>query len=67
MIRVAAIGDVHMAGDARGTLHEAFARLPDVADVLLLAGDLTRRGTEEELEVLLDELEIVRAPEDSRS
>jgi Icc-related predicted phosphoesterase len=60
---VAAIGDVHMAGDARGTLHEAFARLPDVADVLLLAGDLTRRGTEEELEVLLDELGGVPVPQ----
>jgi len=63
VIRVAAIGDVHMAGDARGTLHEAFARLPDVADVLLLAGDLTRRGTEEELEVLLDELGGVPVPQ----
>ena len=63
MIRVAAIGDVHMARDARGTLHEAFARLPAVADVLLLAGDLTRRGTEEELDVLLDELGGVSVPQ----
>jgi len=52
-----------MAHDARGTLHEAFARLPEVADVLLLAGDLTRRGTEAELEVLLEELGGVPVPQ----
>jgi Icc-related predicted phosphoesterase len=56
VIRIAAVGDVHMADDARGTLHEAFAQLPDAADALLLAGDLTRTGTEAELQVLLDEL-----------
>ena len=63
MIRVAAVADVHMAPDARGTLHDAFARLPEVADVLLLAGDLTRLGTEEELQVLLDELEGATVPQ----
>jgi Icc-related predicted phosphoesterase len=63
VIRVAAIGDVHMSEDARGTLHDAFARLTDVADVLLLAGDLTRVGTEAELEVLLDELEGAAVPQ----
>ena len=57
MIRVAAVGDVHMAADARGSLHDAFATLPEHADVLLLAGDLTRTGTEDELQVLLDELD----------
>jgi Icc-related predicted phosphoesterase len=62
VIRVAAIGDMHMARDARGTLSDAFAQLPDVADVLLLAGDLTRRGTEDELRVLLDELSGIAVP-----
>jgi len=63
VIRVAAIGDVHMSDDARGTLHDAFARLPDVADVLLLAGDLTRTGTEDQLQVLLDELDAAAVPQ----
>jgi Icc-related predicted phosphoesterase len=63
VIRVAAIGDVHMSDDARGTLHDAFARLPDVADVLLLAGDLTRTGTEDQLQVLLDELDAAVVPQ----
>jgi len=62
VIRVAAVGDVHMAEDARGTLRGAFDRLPEVADVLLLAGDLTRLGTEDELEVLLAELRGATVP-----
>jgi len=53
VIRVAAVGDVHMSADARGSLHDAFAELPEHADVLLLAGDLTRTGTDDELHVLL--------------
>jgi Icc-related predicted phosphoesterase len=63
VIRVAAVGDVHMADDARGTLRDAFAHLPEVADVFLLAGDLTRTGTEDELQVLLDELDGVGVPQ----
>src|SRR5437763_589754 len=62
MIRVAAVGDLHMAEDARGTLRDAFEQLSDVADVLLLAGDLTRVGAEDELRVMLDELEGVDVP-----
>ena len=63
MIRVAAVGDVHVAPDARGSLRDAFAQLPDVADVLLLAGDLTRMGTEDELQVLIEELDGVDVPQ----
>jgi Icc-related predicted phosphoesterase len=63
VIRIAAVGDVHMAEDARGSLRDAFARLGEAADVLLLAGDLTRLGTEEELQVLLDELDGVDVPQ----
>jgi Icc-related predicted phosphoesterase len=63
VIRLAAVADLHMAEDARGTLREAFDMLPEVADVLLLAGDLTRVGTEDELRVLLDELQGVTVPQ----
>jgi len=63
VIRVAAVGDVHVAPDARGSLRDAFAQLPDVADVLLLAGDLTRMGTEDELQVLIEELDGVDVPQ----
>jgi Icc-related predicted phosphoesterase len=63
VIRVAAVGDVHMATDAAGSLRDAFAALPDAADVLLLAGDLTRIGTEDEGQALLTELDGVDLPQ----
>ncbi|MFH9347719.1 metallophosphoesterase [Kitasatospora sp. NPDC017646] len=52
MIRVAAVGDIHLGPDSRGVLRPAFATLGDLADVLLLAGDLTRHGTPEEAAVV---------------
>ncbi|SCL39169.1 Predicted phosphoesterase [Micromonospora rhizosphaerae] len=48
MIRIAAVGDVHMDEDVVGRFRPALEELPDCADVLLLAGDLTRHGTESE-------------------
>jgi Icc-related predicted phosphoesterase len=62
VIRVAAVADVHVGLDSRGTLWPAFRTLPGRADLLLLAGDLTRVGTEQELRVLLDELDGVSVP-----
>ncbi|MDR7278822.1 metallophosphoesterase family protein [Catenuloplanes atrovinosus] len=48
MIRIAAVGDVHIDKDVVGRYRPALEELPDRADVLLLAGDLTRHGTEDE-------------------
>lgn len=48
MIRIAAVGDVHMDCDVLGRFRPALEQLPEHADVLLLAGDLTRHGTPEE-------------------
>jgi Icc-related predicted phosphoesterase len=48
MIRVAAVGDVHVDADVVGRYRPALDRLPEVADALLIAGDLTRHGTVEE-------------------
>jgi len=62
VIRVAAIGDVHFAADAAGTLKHCWDVVHDDADVLLLAGDLTRLGLPEEAEVLAEELSGVRVP-----
>ncbi|MGM1061863.1 metallophosphoesterase family protein [Saccharothrix sp. Mg75] len=55
MIRIAAVGDVHLGEDARGRMRPALEQLGDCADVLLLAGDLTRHGTVEEARVVADE------------
>ncbi|WP_030439757.1 metallophosphoesterase family protein [Actinoplanes subtropicus] len=48
MIRIAAVGDVHVDSDVLGRFRPALEELPDQADVLLVAGDLTRHGTVEE-------------------
>ena len=62
MIRVAAFGDCHFAADAAGTLRPELAHLHERADVLLLAGDLTRVGAPEEAEALAAELRDVGIP-----
>ena len=51
-----------MANDARGTLRPALEHLPEVADVLLIAGDLTQLGTEREVAVLIGELAGISLP-----
>ncbi|QLJ03227.1 metallophosphoesterase [Streptomyces sp. NEAU-sy36] len=62
MIRVAAVGDIHMGPESQGTLRPSFETLPDRADVLLLAGDLTRHGTPEEAAVVAREIENLGVP-----
>ncbi|HSE97751.1 MAG TPA: metallophosphoesterase [Blastocatellia bacterium] len=62
MIRVAAIGDVHYSEDAEGRLREHWDRLHEVADLLLIAGDLTTHGAAAEAEVLARDLEFVQVP-----
>jgi Icc-related predicted phosphoesterase len=48
VIRIAAVGDVHVDQDVVGRFRPALTHLPEHADVLVLAGDLTRHGTEPE-------------------
>ncbi|MEV0326571.1 metallophosphoesterase [Micromonospora echinospora] len=55
MIRIAAVGDVHLDEDVVGRFRPALEELPDCADVLLLAGDLTRHGTENEARCVAEE------------
>ena len=62
MIRVAAVGDLHVGTDSDDRLLEAFAGIGEHADVLLLAGDLTKCGTPEEARVVVHELERVTVP-----
>ena len=56
MIRLAAIGDIHYGVGERGALSPHLGEIRDSADLLLLAGDLTRHGEPEEAEVLAEEL-----------
>ena len=62
VVRVAAVGDVHIGLEGAGTLRPLLAPLPDEADVLLLAGDLTRHGEPAEAEVLAGELDGIGVP-----
>jgi Icc-related predicted phosphoesterase len=56
MTRVAAVGDIHVSRDTVGQVAAGFRHLPERADALLLAGDLTRRGTPAEAELVVAEL-----------
>lgn len=56
MIRLAAVGDVHCGTEAGDQVRAQFASVPDHADALLLAGDLTRLGTPAEAEVFAEAL-----------
>ncbi|SFA94489.1 Predicted phosphoesterase [Amycolatopsis marina] len=62
MIRIAAVGDVHLGEDARGRLRPALEHVGDHADVLLLAGDLTRHGSMDEAQVVADEFTGLDVP-----
>ena len=61
-VRVAAVGDFHCGEKDGGVYREHFARVNEEADVLLLAGDLTRRGTPAEIDVVCNEMADVRIP-----
>lgn len=62
MIRIAAVGDVHFGDDSAGTMRPHLEAIGDQADVLLIAGDLTRHGLAEESAVLAEELRGVSIP-----
>jgi Icc-related predicted phosphoesterase len=61
-MRIAAVGDLHCRKDAAGTIAPHLAPVNDLADVLLLCGDLTDYGLAEEAHVLVKELSVVRLP-----
>jgi len=54
VIRIAAVGDIHAGEDSPATLGQQFGHLAEGADLLLLAGDLTKRGRPEEARVVAD-------------
>jgi Icc-related predicted phosphoesterase len=56
VIRVAAVGDVHIGAEGAGRLAEHLGAIGEHADLLLLAGDLTRCGEPSEARSLADAL-----------
>ena len=62
MIRIAAFGDCHVGVDTCGRLAPHLEPVNDHADVLLIAGDLTKCGTKDEARILADEVQNVTIP-----
>lgn len=60
MIRIAAVGDIHLGEDSRGTMR--WHDIAERADLLLVAGDLTCHGTAAEGRVVADELSTCPVP-----
>lgn len=61
-VRIAAVGDFHCGEQDAGAYRALFARANQEADVLVLAGDLTRWGTPAEMRVVVSELADVKIP-----
>jgi Icc-related predicted phosphoesterase len=61
-VRLAAVGDVHVDEDVLGRFRPALERIGDKADVLLLAGDLTRHGTGDEARCVVTEFGGLAVP-----
>jgi Icc-related predicted phosphoesterase len=62
VIRIAAVGDLHYGVGSPEILRPSLHHLPERADLLLLAGDLTRCGGPEEVAILADELRGMPIP-----
>jgi Icc-related predicted phosphoesterase len=62
VIRLAAVGDVHVGPDSAGLLGAELAGIEEKADLLLIAGDLTRHGDPAEGQVAANELAYVPIP-----
>ena len=61
-VRVAAAGDVHCAPENRDAILTAFDAIDRVADVVLLAGDLTTHGEPEQGEILAEACREMETP-----
>jgi predicted MPP superfamily phosphohydrolase len=59
---VAATGDLHCRDDQHGRFRNFIKHVNEVADLLLLCGDLTDRGTPEEARTLAEDLSALRIP-----
>jgi len=62
VVRIAAVGDVHLAEDLRGRYQPLLEHIGRDADVLLVAGDLTQHGLVDEAAVFADEFGAADVP-----
>src|SRR5437868_11505817 len=55
-VRVAAVADIHCGKTSQGAFQPLFAQAAELADVLVLCGDLTDYGLPEEAHILAKEI-----------
>lgn len=61
-VRVAAIGDLHVRENRQTHYGDLFAEVSELADILVLCGDLTNYGKATEAELLAGDLRAARIP-----
>ena len=62
VMKVAALGDLHVKEDHSAPYRELFAEISKAADVLVLTGDLTDLGKPREAEILVEDLRACAIP-----
>jgi len=62
IVRVAAVGDIHVSRSAQPRLQNLFSQVAERADVLVLCGDLCDYGLPEEAHLLANEISNLKIP-----
>ncbi|WP_162559291.1 metallophosphoesterase [Microvirga sp. 17 mud 1-3] len=62
LLRVAAMGDLHVREDSNSSYRDLFAEVSKDADVLVLTGDLTDLGKPREAEILAQDIKACSIP-----
>jgi Icc-related predicted phosphoesterase len=62
IMKVAALGDLHVKEDHSGPYRDLFGEISKAADVLVLTGDLTDLGKPKEAEILAEDLRACTIP-----
>jgi Icc-related predicted phosphoesterase len=61
-MRIAAVADLHFSAQTYERLREPMSHVPEEADLLVIAGDLTNYGRPDEMEAFVQELKALRIP-----
>jgi Icc-related predicted phosphoesterase len=62
VVRLAAVGDIHCGKTSQGAFQPLFGQAAELADILVLCGDLTDYGLAEEARILAKELSAAKMP-----
>ena len=62
IVRVAAVGDIHCTKTSQGAFQQLFGQATELADILVLCGDLTDYGLAAEARILAKELSAANLP-----